>query len=384
MALEAELNPLLNPRELHPRQSKFLILLPLSLLIIIIAGISYSFSIINERFYLNGACATDNKICSRMCVKILKDKGNAVDAGIAAAICLGTVNSFASGIGGGGFAIVGGNTETPQFFNFREKAPAASYPEMFVNNPIEAQIGAKSVGVPGELLGLWKLHIKYGDLEWKDLISPSIKLAEKGFPAHELLIRRLSSAKDGIVNDQGLSKVYTKVKDGVKILIEEGDLVYRQNYAETLKDISKNGIKNFYFGETAQILVDFLKSNGGVLTLEDFGNFTVTQHATLHLNYNGYDIHTSNLPSGGPVLGLMLKIMEHFQYPSGKAEDIDYQRLIESMKWGYAQRSYFGDPEFVKNASEIVSKILDANFIDQIPQKINDYVTFEPKYCILN
>ena len=377
----SELDPLLVPFPQPRNKTRILIFIPVAVLIIICGAISYTYSIVNERFYFNGICATDNKVCSRIGVGILKDGGNAVDASIAAALCLGTISPFASGIGGGGFALVGGPNTKAQFFNFREKAPQSAYPDMFVKNPVEAQVGAKSVGVPGELLGLYKLHLKYGALSWDKLFIPSINLAKNGFKVTGILLKRLTSAKTAIFNDPGLRNIYTKVVNNNRVLVEYNDLVKRSNYAKTLQDISINGVHSFYRGNISRILVDFLSRHGGILTNYDFGNYTIISSDPLHITYRGYDVYTTKLPSGGPVLAMMLKIMENFKLPSNEGDSVDYHRMIEAMKWGYAQRSYFGDPLFVPNITDKIKQMLSNSYIDSIFPRISNDITYEPSHC---
>jgi gamma-glutamyltranspeptidase/glutathione hydrolase/leukotriene-C4 hydrolase len=178
--------------------------------------------------------AAEEEGCSRMGVEILKKGGNAVDAAITSCLCIGTVNSFSSGIGGGGFmlirapgkartSLVGGgelswstsstylNPENSPFLinitspsasssdnstliaiDFRETAPSLSSPSMYVTAPPgSSQVGGLSVGVPGEVRGLYTAWEMYGSgrVEWKDLVEPVAELA-KGWRVGRELARR--------------------------------------------------------------------------------------------------------------------------------------------------------------------------------------------------
>lgn len=62
--------------------------------------------------------------------------------------------------------------------DFRESAPALSYPEMFVDDPIKSRYGGLAVGVPGEVLGLEEAHKRWGKLPWEKLVMPAAKLAQ--------------------------------------------------------------------------------------------------------------------------------------------------------------------------------------------------------------
>jgi hypothetical protein len=141
----------------------------------------------------HGAVATENSLCSDIGVQVLKDGGNAVDAAIAGTLCIGVVNMFSSGIGGGGFMVVRIPTENgkPDHFviDFRETAPAASNTTMFNKNPASSMWGGLSVGVPGELKGLDEAHRRWGKLPWKRLVQPSIDLANGWTVGRELAKR---------------------------------------------------------------------------------------------------------------------------------------------------------------------------------------------------
>lgn len=131
----------------------------------------------------HGAVATEVNICSDVGVDVLKDGGNAVDAAVASCLCVGAVNSFASGIGGGGFLVfrpANISQQQPVAIDFRETAPTGSHPDMYRNDKISSIWGAKAIGVPGELRGLEAAFENFGSgkVSWERLFEPSIKLAE--------------------------------------------------------------------------------------------------------------------------------------------------------------------------------------------------------------
>ncbi|KAG8897024.1 hypothetical protein FRB99_008511, partial [Tulasnella sp. 403] len=107
---------------------------------------------------VSGGVATEHETCSQIGVDILRAGGSAVDAAIAGTLCIGTVNMFSSGIGGGGFMTVRvppsshkSGTSKVWTIDFRETIPAAGNATMFQGDPLKMLFGGLSVGVPGEL-----------------------------------------------------------------------------------------------------------------------------------------------------------------------------------------------------------------------------------------
>lgn len=71
----------------------------------------------------HGAVATDDGRCSRIGMDVIRDGGHAVDATVAAALCLGVVSPASSGIGGGAFMLLRLANGLAQAFDMRETAP---------------------------------------------------------------------------------------------------------------------------------------------------------------------------------------------------------------------------------------------------------------------
>ena len=92
-------------------------------------------------------------------VQVLREGGNAVDAAVAVGFALAVVYPFAGNLGGGGFMLIhlanGNNT----FIDYRERAPFAATPDMYLDAkgnviPGASTIGYRAIGVPGSVAGL--------------------------------------------------------------------------------------------------------------------------------------------------------------------------------------------------------------------------------------
>ena len=102
-----------------------------------------------------GAVAAESEVCSQIGLSVLKKGGNAVDAAIAADLCVGIVHCFATGIGGGGVMVVWMPNGSVAILDYRETAPAASTFDMFNATNASSTVGGMAVAIPGEIKGLY-------------------------------------------------------------------------------------------------------------------------------------------------------------------------------------------------------------------------------------
>lgn len=246
----------------------------------------------------NGAVSSDVDVCSQIGVDILQNlNGTAVDSIIATALCIGTVNMYASGIGGGGFMVIRHPNGTSHSINFREMAPGAAHRDMFNSDPLKAQTGGLAVGIPGEVAGFAAAWEMYGRVEWRELFMPSVKLCEDGFNVTHYLKKVMEGEKDFWVK-QNKKEWGFLFKDGGKsdALLDEGELMFRPNYGKTLREIAEKGPKAFYKGKIAESIASFVQEKGGVLTVEDMGKYHVQVDETLKVWAFGQEILTCPPP----------------------------------------------------------------------------------------
>jgi len=296
--------------------------------------------------------AADSEAASRAGLEILEAGGNAADAAVATALALGVVQPYASGIGGGGFALYyNAADQSVTVFDFRERAPASSTADMFIidgelNREAELHSGL-AVGVPGEIAGLWEIHSRYGQLPWAQVVAPAIRLAEDGFEVSYHLEKMVGAYTDFVLTDPSLAPFVGP--DGQ--VVSFGQHVTRPALAATLRTIAESGPAGFYEGEIAQRMVDAAQAAGGGLTLEDLASYSVIEREPTVGEYRGYTLYTMPPPSSGGIAILqILSILEGFDLSSmGHGSSAYIHHLAEALQFGFADRAQFlGDPGFVE------------------------------------
>lgn len=306
----------------------------------------------SQTYGQNGMVVSDNTVASQVGTDILKRGGNAIDASIATAFALAVTHPQAGNIGGGGFIVYTDATGKSTTIDFREKAPLLATADMFLDssgNLVKGSNheGLKSVGVPGTVAGLYLAHQKYGTLPWKDLVQPSVDLAEKGvilsyaLAEHAKNFNKSSSTKPQFLKD------YYKKPSGE--LVKFGELWVQKNLAETLKLIRDKGKDGFYKGAVAQEIATFMKANGGIITLEDLNKYEAVEREAITGTYKDYGIVSMPPPSSGGVAIIeMLNIMEQANLDSIPFNSTQYVHLVaEAMRRAFADRAqYLGDPDF--------------------------------------
>ncbi|CDF37065.1 unnamed protein product [Chondrus crispus] len=158
-----------------------------------------------------GAVAADHPLCSELGVRVLQEMhGNAVDAMVSTVLCQGILAPFASGLGGGAFILIHHMpTAVSSFYDAREVAPAAAKMVLFKKNATHAKFGGLSIAVPGELRGLYDAHQQWGVLKWKQVVEPTIEIAENA-KVGKFLAVKLQQMNETILASPSLTKIFTK------------------------------------------------------------------------------------------------------------------------------------------------------------------------------
>ncbi|MCS6974752.1 MAG: gamma-glutamyltransferase [Cyclobacteriaceae bacterium] len=290
-------------------------------------------------------------LASQVGADIMRKGGNAVDAAIAVQFALAVVYPAAGNIGGGGFMLVRFADGKTDALDYREKAPSAAHPNMYLDEngnpiPLLSSRGHRSAGVPGTVAGLVEAHNKYGRLPWAELVQPAIELARKGFPLTALEAKGLNGAAEDFKKYNTVLPEHLIRQEGWK----EGDTIRHTDLAATLERIRDNGKAGFYEGKTADDIINEMKRGNGLITYEDLKNYKAIWRTPVEGHYKGYKIISMPPPSsGGVALLQLLQVTENFPIAAWGHNSVKTAHLmIEAERRVYADRAkYLGDPDFV-------------------------------------
>jgi len=280
-------------------------------------------------------------------VEILKAGGNAVDAAVAVAFALAVTFPEAGNLGGGGFMLVRMKAGDSHFIDYREKAPAAATADMYLDaqkNVVKglSTVGYKAIGVPGTVAGLVYSEKTYGRLTLKQVMAPAIKLASDGFVLNAEECRYMATKSvDPFPESRRIFH-----RDGN--LYQPGERFTNPDLAKTLTRIAADP-GDFYHGQIAGEMADYLQKNGGLITREDLAAYEAKDRAPLTGSYRGYEIVTAPPPSsGGIVLLESLNIVSGYDLSKmGDRTPEQVHYLVEAYRRAYMDRGdYLGDPDF--------------------------------------
>jgi gamma-glutamyltranspeptidase / glutathione hydrolase len=340
----------------------------------IVSGLSLTEALSPRQVFgasVHGVAATVHPLATKAALDTLKKGGNAVDATIAAGLMLGVVDGFNSGIGGGCFMVIRRANGEMAIVDGREMAPGAATRDMYVKDgkpmPDWSQTGALAPGVPGELAAFELAQKNYGKLKLADVCQPATDVAENGFQITSHYAARMKSAVRDLAKFPASRAVFLKPNG---VALKPGDLFRQEDLAKTYRAITKGGCDWFYRGEFAQLTGQWMKENGGIMTVADLANYQAKVREPLRTKYRDHEVIGMPPPSSGGVhVAQILNILEHFDLAKLGPDSVEtYHLIIEAMKLAFADRAWWlGDPDFVSVPRGLVSKA----YAEELAGRIN-------------
>nr|XP_054765758.1 glutathione hydrolase 1 proenzyme-like [Lytechinus pictus] len=314
--------------------------------------------------------------------------GTAIDAAIAGLLCVGLLSIHSAGIGGGSFIMYyDRENETPYFLDSREVAPTLASRDMYENERDDAsQIGGLAIAVPGEIMGYWEAHQRFGRLPWRDLFGPSIELAENGFTVGPDLAMTMAMKQFSklATSDPSFSEI---MLDEDLSILQAGDTMYRRKLAETMRVVAEEGAQAFYHGPLAAKIAAEIQEVGGIVSVADLNQYQVAVKEPLSIDINGLTAYVCPPPCSGAVFSLIMNILEGYGFTAGESRtdlslvmDLpDLSKIIEAFKFAFAKRSALGDEDFV-DVEDLVATLTSQDYADSIRARITDDRTHDTEY----
>jgi gamma-glutamyltranspeptidase/glutathione hydrolase len=316
-----------------------------------------------------GMVITNHPLASAAGAEMLAAGGNAIDAAIAAFFTLTVVEPMMVGILGGGMAHIRLADGTHTVIDGQSTAPHSTGPITYTPDPNATPgtmdaigrknaVGPTAVAVPGNLKGWCEALDRFGTFSRADVMEPAIRHASRGFRVTPYLHECVSDCAADMACDPEIAKLYLPDASPVRA----GARLAAGDYAETLRDIARNGAEHLYTGPLGDHYVNHMVASGGYVAKDDLTGYKTIIRAPVRGNYRGFEIIGPPPPSSGPLhIIQMLNILEAYDIGAlgfGTTETVHL--LAEVLKIAFADRAAAtADPAFVRVP---VEKILSKSY----------------------
>ena len=324
-----------------------------------------------------GAVVTVHPLATKAAEYAFIQGGNAVDATVAAALTLGVVDGFNSGIGGGCFMLIRKPDGTFVAIDGRETAPQKASRDMFLHDgkadPDLSRTGALAIGVPGALAAYDLAIREHGNIDLAEHLGQAAAIAEKGFALDKAYLRRLGQAV----------KKLRQFPDSARIFLgpdgnawPSGHSLKQPDLARSYRKIARHTADWFYRGPFALKTEEWMLANGGLISRADLAAYKARRREPVRSTYRGFEIVGFPPPSSGGVhVAQILNILETFDLRSMPPNSPRFvHHVAEAMRLAFADRAHWlGDADFAPVPKGLASKKYASELARRIhPDKVTN------------
>lgn len=311
----------------------------------------------------HGMVSTASGVATDAGVQMLEKGGNAVDAAVAAAFCLGVTEPQASGLGGQSMALLRLGSGQLIALDGSSRAPFGLDSRNVPSQPLK--LGVKASTVPSTPATLGYLLERYGTLSLREVLEPSIIAAREGFIfsalQHKLLMREFTKM------DGQATAVFLKNNRPM----HAGEKVIQLDLAFCLEKIADAGWLDFYQGEIASMIVKDMKERGGFISEIDMGKVPIpVEREVLRTTYREYNLATFPPPGAGRALVQIMNTLENFS-PEELTPDTPLYAVILAIAFRAALMDREKSPTDPALYPQEMNKwMLDKNYATIVAQRI--------------
>ena len=293
---------------------------------------------------------------------ILEAGGNAIDAGVAAGIALGVLQSDLVNVAGVA-PIILYHAQSRKVFTVSGLGP---WPKLVTPDYFMKRHGGK---IPRGLLrtvvpaapDAWIQALqRWGSMSFGDVAAASVRFAKEGFAAHPLLCETITTHRREYEEWPSNQAIYLPNGRPPRV----GEIFVQTDLAKSLqymidqeraaapkgRDAGLEAARSaFYTGDIGRAIVAYHEQNGGLLRMDDLAVFGSAIEASVSVRFGDFSVHTCGPWCQGPVLAQMLRLVEATGCHKHPHNSFAYvHTLTEIMKLTFADRhAYYGDPNFM-------------------------------------
>lgn len=309
-----------------------------------------------------GMVASGHYLATLAGQRILDKGGNAVDAGVAAGLCITVLHIDMVGFAGVAPMIVylADEDRVVTISGLGRWPQAASVDYFQKNYGGKIPNGVLRCITPGSPDAWITALEEYGTMSLAEVMQDALMLAERGFPMHPFMYANMCEGLS--LYRQWPSSVAHCLPGGR--LPEPGEVFAQPDLARTMRRLiaaEESGRQRgrlaglqaareaFYRGDIAREIAAFFQEQHGLLTYDDLAAFHVQMEAPVRAHFHEYDIYTCGPWCQGPVLAQAVAMLEGYDLKALGHNSTEYIHLLtEALKLIFADRErYYGDPEFV-------------------------------------
>jgi gamma-glutamyltranspeptidase/glutathione hydrolase len=286
-----------------------------------------------------GVVAAGHPLTAQAGATVLREGGNAVDGALAAMLTSFVAEALLTGLGAGGYMLVAGGGAEPVLLDFFVQAPTrrgdGSEAELLavdVSFGDAAQvfhIGPASCGVYGNPAGVCAAAERWGSVPLAELAAPAARLAEEGVPLNAGQAYVAEILADLLTSTPECAALWAP--DGH--VLREGETMRNPELGEALMRLAGDGPAQFYTGDTAVAVCDWLGARGGSLAPSDLAGYAAIEREPIRVGYRNTEILTNPPPSaGGILLAYSLALLDRGPSPP------TVQGIVDAMAAAQAER----------------------------------------------
>ncbi len=247
----------------------------------------------------------------------LREGGNAVDAALAALLVSCVAEPLLTGLGAGGYMLVGGPGVVPEVLDFFVAAPPlrsdAAHVELqavnvsFGDAEQVFHVGPASCGVYGVPAGICAAAERWGSMPLAELVAPAAELARRGVPLNssQAYVARILS--ELLRSSSECAALWAPAG----ALLREGEVFRSEELAQTLLLLGSEGAEPFYRGDIAAAVAAHVEARGGALSRRALAEYQAQLRAPISCRYRGWQAFTNPPPAaGGLLLAYALALLE--------------------------------------------------------------------------